>query len=167
METETIPVFVFLDENIANMDEKILNFFLKKTDEKLELFTLFFPIFHVRKRLDGEKKGRKDYQVMQLAKQVIFSDHHVLKCLFQDIKPRLVFLTRDHDFLEDVVKEKKEDNQQIGGVIMPIENKILFTEKELSVPLFVVWVKHKPNAGSKAILAAVSQSLINFLVEHS
>ncbi|MBI2676416.1 MAG: hypothetical protein HYX21_00470 [Candidatus Yanofskybacteria bacterium] len=167
METETIPVFVFLDENIANMDEKILEFFQEETDEKFDFFTLFFPPFPIKTKPSGKKKGNKDYQVMQLARQSLFSNKHILKCLFQDAKPRFVFLTRDRDFLEDVMKEKKEDNQQIGGIIMPAENKVLFIEKELSIPLSIVWVKHGQNVGSRAMSTAVSQTLKNFLVKHS
>ena len=166
LEIETVPVFVFLDENIIYMDEGILKFFKENTDEKFDFFTLFFPSFPIKTKPDGKKKGKKDYQVMQLARQVLFSNEHILKCLFQDTKPRIVFLTRDRNFLEDVVKEKKEDNQQIGGIIIPTENKILFIEKELTIPLFIVWVKHEQNAGSKAMLVAVSQTLKKFLNKH-
>ena len=166
METETIPVFVFLDENIVHMDEKILKFFKENLDEKFDSFALFFPSFPIKINPNSKKKGRKDYQVMQLARQILFSNGHVLKCLFQDTKPRFVFLTRDHNFLEDVVREKKEDNQQIEGIIMPAESKILFIEKELAIPLSVVWVKHDQSDGRKAMSVAVSQALKFFLSKH-
>lgn len=162
MDQRPIPVFVFLDENIAQMDEEIENFFKDKFSDESEIFTLFFPFFPLKVKQKNQK-GKKDYQVVKLVKQVIFSEQHVKKCLFQELKPILVFLTRDQNFIEDVVKEMREDGETIGGLIMPVENEILLIDDELSVPLSVVCVYHKPDIGKKAMLVAISETLKDFL----
>ncbi len=161
METEAVPVFVFLDENIAHMDEKIAQYFAENLPDEVERFDLIFFPFPTKKRNRG--KGKTDYEVACFVKKLIFSNEHIGNCLYQRPGPQFVFLTRDLNFIEDVVKEMRKDGKRIGGIIMPAENIILFVEGEMTVPLSVVCVYHKPNIRKKEMVAAVSKTLKSFL----
>lgn len=159
------PVFVFLDENIAQMDEKIAEYFAKNLPDEVEKFDFIFFPFPTKNsnKSKNKTKGKTDYEVVCFVKKLIFSDERVENRLYQSPSPQFVFLTRDQDFLKDVVKEMRKDNKQIGGIIMPAENIILLIERETTVPLSIVCVYHKPNIRKKAMVAAISKTLKDFL----
>lgn len=160
-----IPVFIFLDENIAHMDEKIAGYFAENLPKEVAKFDLVFFPFPTKNRnkTKNRSKGKTDFEVACFVKKLIFSDDRIESCLYQNPSPQFVFLTRDLNFIEDVFKEMRRDGKQVGGIIMPVENIILFIEGETTVPLSVVSVYHKPNVRKKAMVAAISETLSNFL----
>lgn len=167
--TEPIPVFVFLDENIAHMDGKIEDFLEEKFPEQLTEFSLFFFPFPTKSVGKGQEKnksrgkGKTDYEVTCFVKKIIFSDKYIKSFLCQNLDPWFIFLTRDRNFIKDVVKEMKKDSKRVDGTIVPLEDVILFTENKVTTLLSVVCVYHKPNIRKNALVAAAANTLKDFL----
>jgi len=85
LDREPIPVFVFLDENIAYMDEKIAEYFVENLPNEVQKFDLI--IFPFPKKW----KGQKDFQNVISLKDLIYSQKYIKHCLNKQPRQYLFF----------------------------------------------------------------------------
>ena len=161
MDREPIPVFVFLDENIAYMDEKIAEYFVENLPNEVQKFDLI--IFPFPKKW----KGQKDFQNVISLKDLIYSQKHIKHCLNKQPSPVFVFLTLDLNFIDDVDYGFENPDPGDNGaerrdeVIEDSDGFILLGKSP--VKLFVACGHHKQNAKKKILAKEISDFLSSFL----
>ena len=164
MSQEPVPVFVFLDENISRMDEKILDFFAKNYAEALSRFDLFILPF------PRKYKGKPDHEVVYMVRDYIFSNDHIQNCLSSSPDVQFLFLTLDKNFIDDVAAGlrnsslRKRKAPRLDRKIIPAGNFIMLVKKDSPVVcLLIIPICHSQNAGKETLVADISKSLKDFL----
>ena len=163
MNKETIPVFVFLDENIAKSDTKIAGCLVEDFPEELEKFDLFILPF------PNQAKSKADHEVIIFIKNLIFSDKRIEEYLRRGPSPIFIFLTLDLNFVEDVKlglellsgkKLKSAEGVEVG------ENSFFLNKSGVKVELFSVSVFHRANLRKKALIKEIALHLKNFIAQN-
>lgn len=159
MKAKPIPVFVFLDENIAHMDERIAEYFVENLPEEVKKFDLI--IFPFPKKW----KGQKDFQNVISLKDLVFSQKDIKSCLVNQPSPVFIFLTLDLNFIDDAGYGFENSDDKMAereNEVFPESDGFILLGKS-PVKLFVLNVCHKQNSKKKFLIKEISEFLRSFL----
>ncbi|MDO8495515.1 MAG: hypothetical protein Q7S32_03265 [bacterium] len=159
-EDAPIPVFVFLDENIAGLNKAVGSAFKRWGNfNDFELFVFPFP--------NSEKK-KKDWQVVLYLRRVIFSpkNYHIRNVLSSGVDFRIILLTLDLNFIKDAQNgfNRSDREWRIHESVIKFDGKhILLKEEDQKVVLDIVSVpfneKDKRHGLPRVLVTALNDFL--------
>lgn len=164
----SVPVFVFLDENVSCAKfEKLKSV---NVPRKYKLKIIPFPMVM-------DCLGVFDFQVVLFLKKMVTSRYYGFRqTLFCRFKPFFLFVTRDKTFLQDAEKgfeswkgDKKRKHQNKDVILYrdplnPTKDAILIKlDNDHVANIHLRYIKGGPNDNQSIIIGKIKESLENFL----
>lgn len=155
-----VPFFVFLDENIAGLDEEIAQVFSQGHDpENFSLCIFPFP---------KSKKGKKDWEIVLYLKQAVFSPRYPIRALLDDSPtPVVVFLTLDLDFVEDAQRgfNKSDKKWHLHEQVMQFagDRILFFKDEHWTVTVSILTVPYTEKDKKQGLPEVLARALNKFL----